>query len=160
MTRTIFVNLPVADLPRARRFYEAVGFTNEPRFTDHTAACMQLSDTIYVMLLTHAKWREFTSRPIPDTGSSEVMNALSCEDRDEVEALARAAGEAGGTADIIPQQDLGFMFSRSFTDLDGHIWEVLWMDPAVAEGEAHVSEAMPGDGAPGEPAVIAEAHPS
>lgn len=160
MTRMIFVNLPVADLPRARRFYEAVGFTNEPRFSDDTAACMKRSETIYVMLLTHAKWREFTPRPIPDAGSSEVMNALSCEDRGEVEATASAAGAAGGTIDIIPQQDLGFMFSRSFADLDGHVWEVMWMDQAVAQGEAHVSQATAREAEPSEAGGIAEAHPS
>lgn len=150
MTRMIFVNLPVANLGQARGFYEAVGFTNEPRFTDETAACMQWSDAIFVMLLTHPKWREFTQRTIPGADSSEVMLALSCDSKDEVNAMADAAGRAGGTADINPKQDLGFMFSRSFADLDGHIWEVLWMDPAVAEGEAHVSEA----------AATAEAHPS
>ena len=150
MTRMIFVNLPVADLPAARRFYEAVGFANEPRFTDETAACMQWSDSIFVMILTHAKWGEFTQRPIPDAGSSEVMLALSLDSRTAVDGMADAAAHAGGTSDINPKQDLGFMFSRSFTDLDGHIWEVLWMDPAVAEGEAHVSEA----------AMASEAHPS
>ena len=149
MTRMIFVNLPVTDLPAAMRFYEAVGFTNEARFTDATAACMQWSDAIFVMLLTHAKWREFTQRPIPDPGSSEVMLALSCDGRDAVDTVTEAAGRSGGTADINPQQDHGFMFSRSFADRDGHIWEIMWMDPAVAEGEAHVSEA-----------VAAEAHPS
>ena len=149
MNRMIFVNLPVADLGAAMRFYEAVGFTNEPRFTDETAACMQWSEAIFVMLLTHAKWRQFTPRPIPDIGSSEVMLALACDSRDAVVGMTDAAGCAGGTADINPPQDLGFMFSRSFTDLDGHIWEVLWMDPVVAQGEAHVSEA-----------TAAEAHPS
>ena len=150
MTRMIFVNLPVARLDAAIRFYEAVGFTNEPRFTDETAACMQWSEAIFVMLLTHPKWREFTPRPIPDSGSSEVMLALACDSREAVEAIADSAGRAGGTADINPRQDLGFMFSRSFTDLDGHIWEVMWMDPAVAEGEAHVNETV----------ASAEAHPS
>lgn len=141
MTRMIFVNLPVADLPRAKAFYEALGFTNEPRFTDDTAACMVLSDTIFTMLLTHAKWATFTDRPIPSTNSSEVMLAISCDSRDEVNRLTDTAGAKGGIADVNPVQDHGFMFSRSFTDLDGHIWETMWMDPAVAEGDAHISEA-------------------
>ena len=141
MTRMIFVNLPVADLPRAKTFYEALGFTNEPRFTDETAACMVLSDTIFTMLLTHEKWASFTTRPIPSADSSEVMLAISCDSKDEVNRFTDSAGANGGVADVNPAQDHGFMFSRSFTDLDGHIWETFWMDPAVAEGDAHVSEA-------------------
>jgi uncharacterized protein len=141
MTRMIFVNLPVVDLAKAMAFYQALGFVNEPRFTDDTAACMVLSDTIFTMLLTHEKWATFTTRPIPATDSSEVMLAISCESRDEVNKLTDAAGAGGGVADVNPVQDHGFMFSRSFTDLDGHIWEVMWMDPTVAEGEAYISEA-------------------
>ena len=141
MSRMIFVNLPVADLPKAKAFYEAIGFANEPRFTDETAACMVLSDTIFTMLLTHDKWRSFTTRPIPPTDSSEVALALSCDSRDEVNAMVDTAGANGGAADINPSEDHGFMYQRSFTDLDGHVWEPMWMDPAVAHGEAHVSEA-------------------
>ncbi|HKX78136.1 MAG TPA: VOC family protein [Novosphingobium sp.] len=142
MPRMIFVNLPVTDLSVSMEFYTKLGFANEPRFTDETAACMVLSDTIFVMLLTHAKWREFTTRPIPPKDSSEVALCISCEDRDEVSKLADIAGSHGGITDINPVQDLGFMFSRSFTDPDGHVWEPMWMDPAVAEGDAHVHEAM------------------
>jgi predicted lactoylglutathione lyase len=134
----IFINLPVADLPRAMRFYAALGFTNEPRFTDETAACMVWSEAIFVMLLTHEKWRTFTTRPIPDSESSEVALCVSCDDRDEVNRLADAAGANGGTADINPAQDHGFMMSRSFADPDGHVWEPMWMDPAVASGEAEL----------------------
>ena len=140
MSRMIFVNLPVADLPRSTAFYESIGFTNEPRFTDETAACMVLSDTIFTMLLTHDKWHGFTTRPICPAGSSEVSLALSCENRDEVSAMVEAAGANGGIADVNPPEDHGFMFQRSFTDLDGHVWEPMWMDPAVANGDAHVSE--------------------
>lgn len=136
MTRMIFVNLPVADLARSRTFYEALGFANEPRFTDETAACMVWSDTIMVMILTHAKWKTFTTRPIPPRESSEVMLCLSCASRDEVEQLNRTAGEAGGAADVNPSQDHGFMMSHAFADPDGHVWEAMWMDPAVASGEA------------------------
>jgi predicted lactoylglutathione lyase len=141
MSRMIFVNLPVTDLPKAKAFYEAIGFTNEPRFTDETAACMVLSDTIFTMLLTHDKWRSFTKRSICPADSSEVSLALSCENRDEVNAMVGAAGANGGTADVNPLEDHGFMYQRSFTDLDGHVWEPMWMDPAVANGDAHVSEA-------------------
>lgn len=140
MTRMIFVNLPVADLEKSKAFYEALGFANEPRFTDETAACMVLSETIHVMLLTHDKWQTFTTRPIPSTDSSEVMLAVSCDSKDEVNHLVDTAGARGGIADVNAVQDHGFMFSRSFTDLDGHIWETMWMDPAVASGEAEVPE--------------------
>lgn len=140
MTRMLFVNLPVTDLDRAKAFYAALGFVNEPRFSDDTAACMVWSEAIFVMVLTHDKWKTFTSRPIPDTASSEVMLCLSCESRDEVNALADAAGNHAGTADINPSQDYGFMMSRSFADPDGHVWEVMWMDPAAASGEAEVQQ--------------------
>ena len=136
MSRMIFVNLPVIDLDRAKAFYTALGFTNEPKFTDETAACMVLSETIFVMLLTHHKWKTFTTRPIPSSDSSEVMLCISCESKDEVNRLTDAASRNGGIADVNPVQDHGFMFSRSYTDLDGHLWEVMWMDPAVATGEA------------------------
>jgi uncharacterized protein len=128
MPRMIFVNLPVADLKASMNFYTALGFANNPQFSDDTAACMVLSDTIHVMLLTHAKWSTFTSRPIPPTSSSEVMLAISCESRDEVDTMNATAAKHGGTADINAVQDLGFMYNRSLADLDGHIWEAFWMD--------------------------------
>lgn len=137
MTKMIFINLPVADLDRAKAFYAALGFVNEPKFTDETAACMVWSEAIMVMLLTHTKWREFTTRPIPDPGLSEVMLALSLDDKAAIHAMADAARAHGGLADINPAQDHGFMMSRAFTDLDGHIWEAFWMDPAMAEAGAH-----------------------
>lgn len=140
MTRMLFVNLPVTDLDRAKAFYAALGFVNEPRFTDDTAACMVWSEAIFVMILTHDKWKTFTTRPIPDAGSSEVMLCLSCESRDEVAAMNAAAGTSGGTADINPPQDHGFMMSHAFADPDGHVWEVMWMDPAVASGEAPLEQ--------------------
>lgn len=140
MPRMIFINLPTADLERSKRFYTELGFRNEPRFTDETAACMVWSEAIFVMLLTHEKWRHFTSRPIPSSNSSEVMIALSCESREEVSRMADTAGANGGTADINPAQDHGFMMSRSFADPDGHVWEPMWMDPAVASGEEELPE--------------------
>ena len=131
MTRMIFVNLPVADLTVAMNFYSALGFENNPQFTDETAACMVWSEAIHVMLLTHDKWRTFTDRPIPPSSSSEVMLALSFDSRDAVNA---AAAENGGTADINPVQDLGFMYNRNLADPDGHVWEMMWMDMAAMEG--------------------------
>lgn len=135
MQKMIFVNLPVADLPKAMAFYAALGFTNNPHFTDDTAACMVWSETIHVMLLTHDKWRTFTSRAIPPSTASEVMIALSFDSRDAVDTIADAAKAQGGTADINPAQDHGFMFSRSLADPDGHVWEAFWMDPAAVPGE-------------------------
>ena len=134
MSRMIFVNLPVKDLKASMAFYTALGFVNNPHFTDDTAACMVWSKAINVMLLTHDKWRQFTNRPIPATTSSEVMLALSCDSREAVDAMNNAAKQ-GGTADINPVQDLGFMYSRAITDPDGHIWEPFWMDPAAVPAE-------------------------
>ena len=129
MPKQIFINLPVRDLPKAKAFYEAIGAVNNPQFSDDTAACMVLSDTIFVMLLTHTKWATFTQKPIVDARqASEVMLALNADDRTAVDALVDAAGANGGKADVNPRQDLGFMYGRSFEDLDGHIWETFFMD--------------------------------
>ncbi len=134
MPRMIFVNLPVAHLPKAMAFYSAIGFTNNPHFTDETAACMVWSDTIHVMLLTHAKWKTFTSRPIPPSSASEVMLAMSLDSKADVDTMNKAAAANGGTADINPPQDHGFMYSRALADPDGHVWEAFWMDPAAIPG--------------------------
>ena len=131
MPRMIFVNLPVADLAASMKFYEALGFTNNPQFTDATAACMVWSDTIHVMLLTHAKWKTFTTRPICPSTSSEVSVALSMDDREAVDAFNAAAAANGGTGDINPVQDLGFMYGRDVADPDGHVWSPFWMDMAA-----------------------------
>ncbi|MGH8028206.1 MAG: VOC family protein [Pseudoxanthomonas sp.] len=131
MPRMIFVNLPVTDLAASMTFYKALGFENNPHFTDETAACMVWSEAIHVMLLTHAKWNTFTTRPIPPNTSSEVSLALSLDDRDAVDAMIAAAAANGGTADINPVQDLGFMYGRDLTDPDGHVWGPFWMDPAA-----------------------------
>lgn len=128
MARMIFINLPVKQLSVAVAFYEAIGFTNNPTFTDETAACMVLSEAINVMLLTHDKWTQFTSRSIPPATSSEVMLAISCDNKADVDAMIDAATANGGTVDINPKQDHDFMYGRSFADPDGHIWEPLWMD--------------------------------
>ncbi|MCW1969875.1 MAG: lactoylglutathione lyase [Anaerolineae bacterium] len=131
MQKMIFVNFPVADLAASMAFYKALGFVNNPHFTDDTSACMVWSEAICVMLLTHDKWRFFTQRPIPPSTSSEVMVALACDSRDAVDAMNDAAVAHGGTADINAKQDYGFMYSRSLADPDGHVWEPMWMDPAA-----------------------------
>ncbi len=132
MSKMIFVNLPVDDLPVSQKFYEALGFANNPAFSDKTAACMVWSDAIYVMLLSHAKWRSFTSRPIPDRGSSEVALAINFESVDAVNAVLDMVAAHGGTPDINPPENHGFMYQRSFADPDGHVWEPFWMDAAAA----------------------------
>jgi uncharacterized protein len=131
MSKMIFVNLPVADLPKAMAFYEALGFTINPTFTDKTAACMVWSEAINVMLLTHDKWKTFTNRPIPPSTSSEVMLAISMDSKAGVDAANDAAAANGGTGDINPMQDHGFMYGRDFADPDGHVWEAFWMDMAA-----------------------------
>ena len=136
MPQLIFINLPVTDLPKSIAFYEAVGATKNPKFSDDTAACMVVSDVIHVMLLTHNKWRTFTDRQIPDAHvSAQVMLCLSQASREAVDAVVDRAGGAGGRIDPNPTQDYGFMYGRSYADPDGHIWEVMWMDAAaVAAG--------------------------
>ncbi|MCU5784201.1 hypothetical protein MA04_03501 [Alcanivorax balearicus MACL04] len=135
MSKMIFVNLPVADLPASMAFYAALGFENNPHFTDDTAACMVWSESIHVMLLTHDKWRSFTQRPIPPATASEVMLALSLDSREDVDAMNDTAAAQGGTADINPVQDLGFMYNRNLADPDGHVWEAFWMDPSAIPDE-------------------------
>jgi predicted lactoylglutathione lyase len=131
MTKMIFVSFPVAKLAASKRFYEAIGFTDNPQFSDDTTASMVWSETITVMLHTHAKWHQFTSRPITPVTSSEVMLAVSCDSREAVDAMNKAAAANGGAADINPVKDLGFMYNRSLADPDGHIWEAVWMNPAA-----------------------------
>jgi hypothetical protein len=133
----IFVNLPVTDLDKSKAFYEAVGAANNPAFTDDTAACMVFSDVIHTMLLTHEKWATFTSKAIPDAHTSaQVLLCVSADSREAVDGQVDKAVRAGGRADPTPTQDYGFMYGRSFEDPDGHIWEVMWMDPtAIPAGE-------------------------
>lgn len=127
MNRLVFINLPVADLPRSMAFFKALGFSHNPRFTDDTAACVIVSDVIHVMLLTHPKFREFTSKPIADAHTStEVLNCLSCSSREEVQSLVAKAVAAGGSLYAEPK-DYGFMFQHSFADPDGHQWELIHM---------------------------------
>lgn len=129
MAKSIFVNLPISEVKASMAFYTALGFKNKPEFTNEDSACMVWSDTIYVMIHTPKSWRRFTDRPIPPSTSCEVMLSLSLDSTKEVDAFTDSAQANGGTADINPKQDLGFMYSRSFTDPDGHVWESFWMDP-------------------------------
>ena len=124
----MFVNLPVRDLNASMDFFKAIGFTFEPKFTDETAASMIVSEENYVMLLTLPKFREFVRKDISDTGKTvAVITALSAENREAVDAMADKAMQAGAT-ETLPTQDHGFMYTRSFQDLDGHHWEVFYMD--------------------------------
>ncbi len=128
MPRTITISLPVADLQASRDFYTALGFVNNAQFTDDTAALMVWSETINVMLLSHARWRTFTTRPIPPSTSSEVALNISCDSRADVDAMNEAASVNGGTADINPVEDHASMYGRDFADPDGHVWGAMWMD--------------------------------
>ncbi|SDM80266.1 VOC family protein [Streptomyces wuyuanensis] len=135
MSQMIFVNLPVKDLDKSKAFWEAVGYTFNPRFTDETAACMVISDTIFAMLLTEARFKDFTNKDVADAATStEVIVALSAESREKVDELTDAALAAGGSP-ANETQDHGFMYGRSFQDPDHHIWEVVWMDAKAVEGE-------------------------
>jgi hypothetical protein len=139
----IFVNLPVEDLERSKTFYEAIGFRNEPKFTNESAAMMVLSDTIAAMLLTKPFYSTFTSKPIADAhNSSEVLLCISCESRAEVDRITELAGSNGGTPDVGPKEEMDFMYGRNFEDPDGHIWAPMWMDPKFAEQGAHSVETV------------------
>ena len=135
MTKMIFVNLPVTDLARSIQFYEALGAVKNPQFSGATTSCMVFSEAIHVMLLTHERYRDFTSRPIANTRkTSASLIALNAASKDEVNAVIVRAAAAGGQADPNPTQDLGFMFGRSIEDPDGHVWECFWMDPNAVAG--------------------------
>jgi hypothetical protein len=124
-TRTkIFINLPVANLPRSIAFFKALGYPHNPQFTDDTAACIVISDEIHVMAQTHAKFRAFSAKAICDTtDAAEVLLSLSCESRRQVDELVARAVVAGGSAPSAPK-DYGFMYQHGFTDPDGHQWSL------------------------------------
>ena len=125
MSKQVFINLPVADLPRSMAFFQALGFSHNPQFTDDTAACIVISETIFVMPLTHSKFRDFTPKSICDTTkSAEVLLCLSCDSRSQVEDLVAKAVAAGGSIYANPK-DYGFMYQHSFADPDGHQWELI-----------------------------------
>jgi len=131
MPKMIFVSLPITDLKTSVTFYKALGFEQNPHFSDDSSACMVWSEAIYVMLNTHAKWRTFTQRPFPAAGSAGSMLSLSMDSRADVDAMNAAAAAHGGQADANPVEDLGFMYTRDLADPDGHLWAILWMDPAA-----------------------------
>ena len=142
MPRMIFVNLPVADVKRSTAFYEAVGATKNPQFSDDSTSCMVISDTIFVMILTHEKFRQFSPKAIPNAHeTAQVLLALSADSREAVDNMTAKAGAQGVKLDPCPRQDYGFMYGRSFEDPDGHIWEVMWMDPAAVEGQPDTAAA-------------------
>lgn len=133
MVTQIFVNLPVKNLKKSIEFFTKLGFTFNPQFTDETATCMIVADNIFVMLLTEEKFKTFTPKTICDaTKSTEVLVCLSSESRGKVDELVRKAVASGGTTYNEPQ-DHGFMYGHGFQDLDGHIWELIYMEPNAAK---------------------------
>lgn len=132
MSTQIFVNLPVSDLDRSVAFFTKLGFTFNPQFTDETATCMIVSEDIFVMLLIREKFASFTPKEICDaTKATEVLICLSRESRKSVDDMVAAAIEAGGTSPT-PAKDYGFMYQHGFEDPDGHIWELVHMEPSEA----------------------------
>lgn len=145
MATKIFVNLPVKDLNKSIAFFTKLGYTFDQRFTDETATCMIISDDIYAMLLTEAKFKSFTKKEIADTAkTTEVILALSAETKEAVDELVHKAVEAGGSTPNEKQIYEGFMYGWGFQDIDGHLWEVFWMDPAALNQQAvETDEAIP-----------------
>jgi len=140
MSRLLFLNLPVADLPASREFFDALGFSFDERFSDDQAACMVVSSQAYVMLLQRDRFVDFVTKPIADANQATALTvAVSADSREAVDAFADAALGVGATPAKDPQE-YGFMYQRSFHDLDGHLWEVMWMDPVAAEkGPAEIA---------------------
>lgn len=134
MPQMIFVSLPVTDLKRATAFYEAMGATRNPQFSNDAAACMVFSDAIFVMLTTHAKFLDFSPKPIADARShAQVLLCLSADSREAVDATIGKAGAAGGKPDVNAPDEYGYMYGRSVEDPDGHLWQVMWMDVEAAQ---------------------------
>ena len=133
MATKIFVNLPVKDLPRSMKFFAALGYKHNPQFTDDTAACIVISEDIYVMLLTHPKFKDFTPKEIADARTTtEVLTCLTCDSREQVDDLVRKAVAAGGST-YAASKDYGFMYQHGFQDPDGHLWELIHMQPGAAQ---------------------------
>ncbi|WP_205695455.1 VOC family protein [Conexibacter sp. SYSU D00693] len=140
--RVVFVNLPVTDVRASQAFFGRLGFTFNEQFTDESCACMVVSEQAYVMLIAEPRFKDFTAKPIADAQTTEAIVCVSAEDREDVDRLADTALEAGGTPANDPM-DHGFMYGRSFHDLDGHLWEVMWMSPEAVEQGATEVEAQP-----------------
>lgn len=131
--RMIFVNLPVKEVDASRRFFEALGFKSNPKFSDETCACMVIEENIIAMLLAEARFKDFVTGGVADNSrDKEAIFCLSANDRAEVDGFLGKALANGGKP-WMPAQDHGFMYGVSFLDPDGHVWEVMWMDPAAAE---------------------------
>ncbi len=143
MPQMIFVNLPVKDVDRSTAFYEAIGCTRDPRFSNENASAMQLSDEILFMILSEDFFKTFTPKRIADAhATTEVLIALSRDSRDAVDAIVEKAAAGGGKGDIREKQDMGFMYGRTFEDPDGHVFEPFFMDMEAAmaafpDGPAH-----------------------
>jgi predicted lactoylglutathione lyase len=136
MGRQIYVNLPIKNMERTQAFFASLGFSFNPQFSNDQGACMVVADDIYVMLLTEPFFQGFTKKPVADAKkSTEVLLCLSCASRAEVDELVRKAVAAGGTTPV-PPQDHGFMYGHGFEDLDGHQWELMYMDPNAAPPQA------------------------
>jgi predicted lactoylglutathione lyase len=136
MSRQIYVNLPIKNMERSQAFFRSLGFAFNPQFTNEQGACMVVAEGIYVMLLVEPFFQTFIKKPVADaTKVTEVLICLSCESRAEVDALVAKALAAGGSAPNAPQ-DHGFMYGHGFTDLDGHIWELAYMDLSAAPPQA------------------------
>ena len=135
MSRKIFVNLPIANMERSQAFFKSLGFSFNPQFTNEQGACMVIAEDIYAMLLVEPFFQTFTKKPVADARkATEVINCLSCDSRAEVDALVKKALAAGGTAPNAPQ-DHGFMYGHGFEDLDGHIWELAYMDMSAVPSQ-------------------------
>jgi len=133
MIKQVFITLPVADLPKSIAFFKALGFSQDPQYIDDAGACIIVSDTIRVMLLTHARFRDFTPKAICDTGKAvEVLHTLTCESREQVDDLVAKAVAAGGST-YDKAEDFGFMYTHSFVDLDGHGWGLMHMSATPAQ---------------------------
>jgi uncharacterized protein len=128
--RSLFINLPVADTAASKAFYAALGFAHNPDFSDDGTTCIVISENLYVMAMERARFQGFIEGEIAPSGTVEVLNALSCDSREEVDQLVTKALDAGGRP-WKPTNDLGQMYGGSFQDPDGHVWEVMWMDPAA-----------------------------
>jgi predicted lactoylglutathione lyase len=136
MARKIFVNLPIKNMEKSKAFFGALGFGFNPQFTNEQGACMVIAEDIFAMLLIEPFFQTFIKKPISDAKkATEVLVCLSCESRAEVDDLVKKALAAGGTAPNAPQ-DHGFMYAHGFEDLDGHIWELVWMDPNATPPQA------------------------
>lgn len=130
MSRMLFVNIPIANAAASRKFFDHLGFSFNDQFCDENTLCMAVNEQSWVMMLEHDRFRGFIADDIADTSTSrEVLLCVSADSRAGVDELVDAALAAGGV-DWMPAQELGFMYGRSFRDLDGHVWEVSWMDPA------------------------------